>query len=783
MPAAQTRTKPDAEDSRQLRALTSLLALVGILAASQLAETPIWITAFGAGGAILGSLFSYKRRHENNSIAKIWISLGIVLVAAAFFRELLVRINLNIADARLPLTNMLIALQGLHCFDLPRRRDLSISSLVGLTLLSSAATLSRDTSFVFYLFSFLVIAVYMFLWDCLSRTQSRAIGYAGTAPIQKIATTPRPSFKPWLKAELLLGPGAFLLLCLACFVLLPKFETSALRNKQFSAGFNLSFLGKDTSWANSLAQLVSPDGSVKSNPKAYYGFAEKLDTNYRGRLGDNVVMHVSCPTGDYWRGMAFDTFDGIFWSMSESKKVFDRYAMSGQMIPVTPVPSLEYGNNVEKSTLTQVFYLEEDASNLVVCASVPVQIYFPSNKVQLDSYGAVRSPIGIQKDMVYTVVSSHPVFDVPRLRRQNKPSPRAERYIKRHFANYLQIPDKIDPSVIDLSKNVAGQGNYFQKAERISRYIQSHYAYDLEAPITKASSDSVSDFLLNSKRGYCESFASAFVIMCRSQGMPARLVTGYMPGEYNPFTGLWEVRLRDAHCWAELFVPSCGWVPFDPTPVGAPPGSSGVNHDSAFDYLSKELARLSAAFQATTLGKELVKAWPLWQLFLESFLFRIWNARQGLVISAFVCAFIASLLLSGKIRSGIFSGKKADKNKKLSKTHGGDNYGTRPARKASLAFEQLLQGLSALDIKRNSDDTSDDLLKKVQIKLTEDKNLALACTNKESLLIRLETFLDDYSEARFGDPAAFSDLNQPARLLKIELQAMARAKSRLPISK
>jgi len=64
-------------------------------------------------------------------------------------------------------------------------------------------------------------------------------------------------------------------------------------------------------------------------------------------------------------------------------------------------------------------------------------------------------------------------------------------------------------------------------------------------------------------------------VMARSAGIPARVVTGYTGGSYNPFTALWEVRQSDAHAWVEIYFGSAGWVPFDPTPGFDVPASQG----------------------------------------------------------------------------------------------------------------------------------------------------------------------------------------------------------------
>ncbi|MCB0193183.1 MAG: transglutaminase domain-containing protein, partial [Anaerolineae bacterium] len=70
--------------------------------------------------------------------------------------------------------------------------------------------------------------------------------------------------------------------------------------------------------------------------------------------------------------------------------------------------------------------------------------------------------------------------------------------------------------------------------------------------------------------GICEQYVTSLVVMARSLGIPARLVSGYGSGQYNTITGYYEVRFSDAHSWAEIYFPEVGWVPFDPTPGWTP---------------------------------------------------------------------------------------------------------------------------------------------------------------------------------------------------------------------
>jgi transglutaminase-like putative cysteine protease len=97
----------------------------------------------------------------------------------------------------------------------------------------------------------------------------------------------------------------------------------------------------------------------------------------------------------------------------------------------------------------------------------------------------------------------------------------------------------------------------------LQMFAQQDYFYTLTPP--PLGRDSVDDFLFNSKRGFCGHYASAFALLARSAGIPARVVTGYQGGTYNRFGDYWIVRQREAHAWDEVWIDGRGWVRVDPT--------------------------------------------------------------------------------------------------------------------------------------------------------------------------------------------------------------------------
>jgi len=106
-----------------------------------------------------------------------------------------------------------------------------------------------------------------------------------------------------------------------------------------------------------------------------------------------------------------------------------------------------------------------------------------------------------------------------------------------------------------------------QQARAIEARLRRDYGYTLRLP-RRESADPLADFLFTRRQGHCEYFASAMTILLRTAGIPARIVTGFLGGEYNPITDLWVVRASDAHSWVEAWIPGFGWSTFDPTPAG-----------------------------------------------------------------------------------------------------------------------------------------------------------------------------------------------------------------------
>jgi transglutaminase-like putative cysteine protease len=125
-----------------------------------------------------------------------------------------------------------------------------------------------------------------------------------------------------------------------------------------------------------------------------------------------------------------------------------------------------------------------------------------------------------------------------------------------------------------LARGLAkGAASDYDIAQHIERYLQSTYGYDRAVPLTRYP---LEEFLFGQRRGYCQQFSGAMVLMLRMDGVPARVGVGFLPTVRGPRAGTWQIRASDAHAWAEVFLSGIGWVSFDPTPA-TPAGSGAEN--------------------------------------------------------------------------------------------------------------------------------------------------------------------------------------------------------------
>ncbi len=584
-----------AENSLPFRIVTALCVGIGIVATCHQLEWP----AYGFLTMLLtpvGFLVSYRLRHTNTWLVKALLSVGMVAALVQFFAHLAT----STYDPRLPLAELLLWLQTLHSFDLPARRDLNYSLLVGLILVSLAAVLSTGMGYVFYLLLFCPTALLALHYSYLSKLGEVSL----RAPEQLVRVSQLPA------AGLRTATSSLgLLACaLLIFLFMPRYE--GLRLRALPVSWDIQFGLPKTSQGeilNSNGERYDPLRPQLLQQDNYAGFNPVVQLNARGALSEDVVMSVRSSDWTYYHALAFDRYDGVTWSLSDTEL---------QTLTVEAPPLLIPLEGRGDRQIVQIFTIERQMPNLIFGAFQPYQLFFPSTEIYADHQLSLRSPFPLEKGMTYSLISLAPRVAAYRMKkissRKTHPAP---------LQPFLQRP-ALSPRLKKLVHELTDKyPSDYEKASALCLYLQQNFRYTLEIPPFPEGSEMVDYFLFEQKSGYCEQFATAMTVMCREAGIPARYVNGYLPGTYNPFTGSYEVKSNEAHAWTEIFIRTVGWVSFDASPgfVANPdleqPVRSHFLLSTLLEYMKSKIGdeRLRAIEGFTgQAGRAVQRAWPLW---------------------------------------------------------------------------------------------------------------------------------------------------------------------------
>jgi transglutaminase-like putative cysteine protease len=134
----------------------------------------------------------------------------------------------------------------------------------------------------------------------------------------------------------------------------------------------------------------------------------------------------------------------------------------------------------------------------------------------------------------------------------------------------LELPIGYNPRSQALARGWRAElgGDDAAIIQRALAWFNREFSYSLTPPLLGL--HSVDEFLFETREGFCEHYASAFAVLMRAAGIPTRVVTGYLGGQYNALGGFWLVLQSDAHAWNEVWLEGRGWVRVDPTAAVAP---------------------------------------------------------------------------------------------------------------------------------------------------------------------------------------------------------------------
>lgn len=300
-------------------------------------------------------------------------------------------------------------------------------------------------------------------------------------------------------------------------------------------------------------------GPLWGRPDAGFAGTGMSDTMAPGSItslaqSDEIAFRVHFdgaappPAARYFRALVLGSFDGRTW------RVLGRRAA-----PAAPEPKVE----ARGATLTYTITQEPQDQPWLYLLDAPV-----------------RAPRVAGTRTGETVRATPESTYMTPLRQQQRILVRAESATAYRLApaettatldTWIELPPSFNPRTLELAAALRRETDDPQALLRrvLAMFREQAYRYTLQPP--PLGRNSVDEFLFDTRAGFCEHYASAFVVLMRALDIPARVVAGYQGGEINSADGALELRQRDAHAWAEVWLGAdAGWVRVDPTAAVAP---------------------------------------------------------------------------------------------------------------------------------------------------------------------------------------------------------------------
>ncbi|ACB51500.1 hypothetical protein cce_2150 [Crocosphaera subtropica ATCC 51142] len=581
------------EESAIFRILVQCLVIVGIIATDIAAGTQMSFWAIPL--SIIGGVWSWYRRKHRNITLKFFLAIGMLAVLSFF----LLHLTQNLNDSRLVLAELLVQLQVLHSFDLPRRKDLGYSMVIGLILLGVAGTISQTIAFAPWLLLFLILAIPTLVLDYRSRLGLEAVDQSFKLPFKSRKASRNPiKYSPISFKSITVLIAITLVFGLSIFTLMPRFPGYQLQtfpvdspldadSQKFSGqnkgivnpGYNNQENGTGSNGQGTNNNVSQGQGEVDDT--YYYGFNTKINQNLRGEMKPKIVMRVRSQSPGFWKALSFDHYTGQGWEITNDKD-FDtirRDRWSYKFFLHLPNSAMKTKKVIQSYTAVA------DLPNIIPSLSSPKHLYFPAQEIGIDDLNNLRSPVGLVEGLTYTVVSDVPYRDRTAL--QKSPPEYSDKIKETYLDVPLDIEEKVREKTLEiLNRSEKPLNSPYEVALFLTQAVKQKYAIQEELPFFDKDEDLVESFLFKYEGGISDHFSTVLTIMLRSVGIPARLTVGFAPGKFNPLTGFYVVKNTDAYALTEVYFPHFGWYPFDPIP-GHDLFPASLEEDQTFSVLKQ----------------------------------------------------------------------------------------------------------------------------------------------------------------------------------------------------
>ena len=559
-------SNPDADaPSLPLYAAGFVITLCGILAANAALTNPdyAWVssTFFVAG---LGFLFSYgcRRLHiapkvlDYGFAAFALFLLACILTRQPFLQQLL-PVGADRPDLRL--LSQLIWGGAVWAWTLRSDNRVAFTTVPAMAALGMAAEIDVNTPVLACFGVFILTIIFLLIHQNFLQNRVRA-AKADPSPPRRL-----------LLAQLVQAGlcGAVVLLA-GMLVIVPA---------QVVFGH--------LSLAQAIRHLAATQ-TDPNNPNAVHRFSD--DDNLSIGTGDawsasaDVVMRATPSDGQphYYRGRTYDVYTGDGWQSSLEN---DQQTVSADPNP-TPEGRVSYtlpspltpgdASTSGRASLTTIFEVR-GLTGQFYYPDTPKKIVFSGGigpdaartqvgrdgRLGLESNGPVRFPYQV---ISLTPPDSAEIATAARLRSAGTAYSDTVRKL------YLAQSSGAQPEDLDFYRQCVAeatsslppsQRDPFDRAQALRGWVSKRCVYTLTLPPLPDGTDHVHAFLGDTKKGYCDMFASSLTVLCRTAGIPARMAVGFAPGD--PDGVGFNLRAEDKHAWTEVYFPNAGWVAFDPT--------------------------------------------------------------------------------------------------------------------------------------------------------------------------------------------------------------------------
>lgn len=526
-----------------VRLLGTLLVVVACLPIFQSGELPWPVWGIVAGGLLAGWFTS----------TRTWPRAYVVALTTLLTAGLAGMLLLSLLDGEWLVNSITFGLLATVARTLQQQTSRQQFQLIALSflLMVAAAVTNPDPAFALYFVAYSILLTWALTYTHLLQRVEEAAGGSGMEWKASRFVSGRFLLGSSLLALVLLASSSFI------FLLFPR--------------LGLGFFSAQTRRADPIT-----------------GFSNTIELGHFGNLRDStrVVMRVEFGEGReylppvsmmHFRGISFESYDGSAWSRRQTRTRPLRPGLDSYFeidadprlrsadyhtaevdiyleplesenkvlfLPVRPIAVRHLATRFDRFRGTTRNFEEDEAEDLALSGPSGTSFSYTAQA------GILRASVGDLRNLP---------MDYPRTIRRR----------------YLQLPETLDPRIVKLAESVtADAANPYDMAVRLVDHLQLEYGFTTVGAGDTA--DPIAAFLFERRKGHCEYFATAMVLMLRTLGVPSRPVNGFLGASYNEFGDFYSVTEGRAHTWVEAWFPRYGWLTFDPTPAAeTPPEDSG----------------------------------------------------------------------------------------------------------------------------------------------------------------------------------------------------------------